>query len=72
MLNLVFDFLCSWKYVRYFMCNEVYNAGNEISKIKSNHPRQRRTSGLIIKMIIGSHLPLSIVEDEHFRELLII
>ena len=56
--------------MRYIMCNEVYNAGIEISKFKSNHPRQRRTSELILKMIIGSHLPLSIVEDEHFRELL--
>ena len=39
-------------------------------KFTHNHPRQKKISGLIVKMIVGSSLPLSLVEDEYFRELL--
>ena len=38
-------------------------------KFKHNQPRQK-ISGLIVKMSVGSSLPLSFVEDEYFWEFL--
>ena len=44
--------------------------GEAPMKYKQTSPRQKLISGEIVNFIVGSSLPLSIVEDKHFRSLL--
>ena len=76
MIIFIFKFQASNTYNTYQLPLPCYNffrifaASGQPVKFKHNHPRQKKISGLIVKMIVGTSLPLSFVEDEYFRELL--